>query len=76
MMAMGYETDADLGGAWGYIQKYATDAKIEPIKACMDVLKRTCEAVSTILDRAWDLDNSDKILALGCEVTTSDKQIA
>ncbi len=52
MMVMGYDTDADLGGAWAYIQKYATTASIDPIKACMDVLKRTCEAVTMILDEA------------------------
>lgn len=52
MMVMGYDTDADLGGAWEYIKKYATTAKIEPVKACMDVLKRTCESVSMILEQA------------------------
>jgi len=50
MYAMGYEQDADLGGAWDYIGKYAETAKIEPVKACMDVLRRTCEAVAMILE--------------------------
>ena len=50
MHAMGYEQDADLGGAWEYISKYAETANIEPVKACMDVLKRTCEAVAMILE--------------------------
>jgi len=52
MMSMGYDTDADLGGAWDYITRYAETAKIEPIKACMDVLNRTCEAVALILETA------------------------
>lgn len=62
MMVMGYETEADLGGAWDYISKYAATAKIEPVKACMDVLKRTCEAVSMILEAASDSD-----MALGSD---------
>lgn len=49
MMIMGYETDADLGGAYEYIKHYAETAKIDVIKACMDVVKRTCEAVALIL---------------------------
>lgn len=56
MMVMGYDTEADLGGAWDYIQKYAATAKIEPVKACMDVLKRTCEAVAMILEQAGESD--------------------
>lgn len=55
MYCLGYETDADVGGAWEYISKYATTAKIEPIKACMDVLRRTCEAVELILKTADEL---------------------
>ncbi|KKK76799.1 hypothetical protein LCGC14_2860010 [marine sediment metagenome] len=54
MYCLGYETEADLGGAWDYISRYAVSAKIEPVKACMDVLKRTCEAVELILQTADD----------------------
>jgi len=65
MMAMGYETDADLGGAWEYIGKYASTAGIEPVKACMDCLKRTCEAVALILEAAEKINNkSDTTVAL------------
>ncbi len=63
MYCLGYETEADLGGAWDYISKYATTASIEPVKACMDVLKRTCEAVELILKTADEL--SDSSLAPG-----------
>ncbi len=58
MLAMGYETDADLGGAYAYIKSYADTAKIPPIKACMDVIKRTCEAVALILETAKGLEVS------------------
>jgi len=58
MLAMGYETDADLGGAWDYIKSYAATAKITPIKACLDVVKRTCEAVALILETAASLEVS------------------
>lgn len=57
LQALGYETDADLGGAWRYIAAYATDAGIEPIRACMQVLNRVCEAVDLILTTAETLKN-------------------
>lgn len=60
MMVMGYETDADLGGAWEYISHYANEAGIEPIKACMDVIKRTCEAVELILETANSLSGQEQ----------------
>ncbi len=62
MMAMGYKTEADLGGAWNYIKKYATTAKIEPVKACMDCLKRTCEAVAAILEQATNLSCKSELV--------------
>lgn len=58
MYCLGYEREADLGGAWEYISKYATTAKIEPLKACLDVLDRTCDAVALILEEAGVRDKS------------------
>lgn len=55
MYCLGYETDADLGGAWEYIKGYADKAGIKTLKACMNVLERTCEAVATILQAADEL---------------------
>ena len=49
---LGRSPDADLGGAYQYIQRYAEAEKKEPVKACMDVLDRTCKCVSLILDTA------------------------
>ena len=46
---MGLERDADAGGCWEYVSKYAEAAQIEPLAACQRVLKRTCDAVALIL---------------------------
>ena len=34
---------------------YAQEAGIEPVQACMSVLKRTCEAVNLLLSEAGKL---------------------
>jgi hypothetical protein len=47
--ALGFEQDADRGGCYEYVAGYATNAGIEPLQACMDVLRRTCEAVNLLL---------------------------
>src|SRR5262249_44513545 len=49
---LGHEEEADLGGAWRYIKRYADKAGIEVVEACGRVLDRTCLAVSNILDTA------------------------
>ncbi len=55
LRVMGFDRDADIGGAWDYISGYCKSANVEPIKACMDVLKRIGEAVSLILETAEHL---------------------
>lgn len=67
MQVMGYETDEDLSFTYKYVQQYATTAGIEPTKACMDVLNRTCEAVNLILETA---DVATKL------VSESDSEVA
>ena len=52
---LGHESDADRGGCWDYVKKYARDAEIEPVAACQRVLKRTCDAVALILETAEQL---------------------
>jgi hypothetical protein len=59
LSVLGLEHDADLGGCWGYVEAYATDANIEPIAACQRVLKRTCDAVALILDTAEKLQGAE-----------------
>lgn len=51
----GLDYDADLGGAYEYIQRYAVDARISPVKACIEVLDTTCNCVHLILDTAETL---------------------
>ncbi|HEY2838157.1 MAG TPA: hypothetical protein VGJ26_03360 [Pirellulales bacterium] len=55
LCCLGLSLEADTGGAWDYISRYAKDAELEPITACMTVLKRTCDAVALILDTAEQL---------------------
>ena len=50
--AIGYQYEADLGGAYAYIQHYATAAGKPPVRACIDVLDRACSCVALILDTA------------------------
>ena len=52
---LGHESDADRGGCWHYVSRYARDAEIEPVSACQRVLKRTCDAVALILETAEQL---------------------
>ena len=52
---LGYSTESDRGGCFEYIERYAEAAGLQPIQACMDVLKRTCEAVELILTEAGKL---------------------
>jgi hypothetical protein len=49
------ETDSDRGGCWKYVQAYAKEAGLSPLRACMDVLKRTCQAVNLLLTEAGKL---------------------
>jgi hypothetical protein len=50
LYALGYERDADLGGAYKYITAWAKGR--EPIQACMQLLNRTCNAVALTLETA------------------------
>jgi hypothetical protein len=61
LRVMGFERDADIGGAWHYITAYCERANVDPLKACMDVLKRISEAVSLILEAAEHLKTTEKV---------------
>lgn len=50
--ALGLSIEADLGGCWQYVNAYAEEAKIQPVQACMDVIKRTCDAVEFLCSEA------------------------
>jgi hypothetical protein len=49
---LGKTTDADLGGCWDYVRSWCSHDGIEPTVACQQMLKRTCDAVSLVLDAA------------------------
>lgn len=49
---LGMSQDADLGGAFSYIEQYAREAKVDIVPACIQVLDRVCECVKLILDTA------------------------
>jgi len=49
---LGMSHDADLGGAFSYIERYARDAKVDTVRACIQVLDRVCNCVKLILDTA------------------------
>ncbi len=58
---LGHDHEADLGGCWEYIRRYAGDEKIEVLSACGKVLDRTCGAVALILDTAEGLRQKERI---------------
>ncbi len=61
LTVLGLDADADLGGCWEYVERYAADAGIEPVSACQRVLKRTCDAVALILDTAETLQPAEAV---------------
>jgi hypothetical protein len=50
--SIGFSYEADLGGAYAYIQRYAEAAGKAPVSACIGVLDRACNCVALILDTA------------------------
>lgn len=68
LRVLGYQHEADLGGCWEYIQRYAKKEGIEVLAACGAVLDRTCEAVALILDTAERLQEAKAVTLVGEEV--------
>ena len=50
--ALGHDYESDRGGCFEYVEVYAKECGLEPVQACMSVLKRTCEAVNLLLSEA------------------------
>ncbi len=50
-----HDHEADLGGCWEYIKRYAGQEKIEVLSAYGKVLDRTCAAVALLLDTGEEL---------------------
>ncbi len=55
---LGMSHDADLGGAYEYIQHYAAETKKDVVRVCIEVLDRVCDCVSLILDTAESTDRT------------------
>lgn len=55
LCALGMATQADVGGAWEYISRYAASAHMQAVAACLSVLNRICDAVDLILTTAQQL---------------------
>lgn len=60
---LGYLHEADLGGCWEYVKRYADKRGIDIHKACNLVLERTCEAVALVLDTAEALKTETGVAA-------------
>lgn len=59
LTSLGKRHDADLGGAWQYIQSYARSAGKDPLRVCHSVLNRLCQVVALILDEAEKLAGTE-----------------
>jgi hypothetical protein len=52
LIMMGYEVEADTGGAWKYIYSWADKDEDKAISMCLDVLGRVCEAINLVMETA------------------------
>lgn len=55
---LGSEEEADLGGCWQYVKRHAGHDKAKALRACGDLLDRTCQAVALILDTAEEIGDT------------------
>jgi len=62
--ALGETYESDRGGCFEYVEAYAKDAGLEPVQACMSVLKRTCDAVNFLLLEAEKVVSTDVNIAV------------
>ena len=60
---LGMSHDADLGGAYSYIQRYAEESKRDPVRACIEVLDRVCNCVKLIMDTAETSQQQQVVVA-------------
>lgn len=62
---LGLDSASDRGGCWQYIKSYCEAAGVEPMQACTQVLRRTCEAVNLLLESAEALQAAPMSEAAG-----------
>jgi len=60
---LGMNHDADLGGAYAYIQRYAEESGKDVVRACIEVLDLVCNCVILILDTAESLQQDTPAVA-------------
>jgi antirestriction protein ArdC len=60
---LGMSQDADLGGAYQYIQRYADEAKKDVIRVCIELLDRVCNCVKLILEIAEKFQEEAALVA-------------
>ena len=63
LCVLGFKHEADLGGCWEYVQRYAEKRGIDTLRACNLVLDRTCEAVAHILNAAEEIAGRKEAVA-------------
>lgn len=52
LIAMGYEIEADLGGAWSYVRTCSKNDKAKALRACTNLINRVCSCVDLIIKTA------------------------
>ncbi len=50
LQLLGFEIDADVGGAWNYIKSYSKNDKSKAISICCKLIDRICNCVAMILN--------------------------
>ena len=60
---LGMSHDADLGGAYAYITRYAEETGKDAVRACIEVIDRVCNCVKLILDTAEALQQQSAVVA-------------
>jgi antirestriction protein ArdC len=60
---LGMSHDADLGGAYAYITRYAEETGKDAVRACIEVIDRVCNCVKLILDTAEALQQHSAVVA-------------
>ena len=52
---MGFEIEADIGGAWDYVKSYAKNDKDKALNLCSKLLDRLCGCIDLIINTATEI---------------------
>ncbi len=53
---MGFEVEADTGGAWDYIKSHAGNDKAKALNKCSKLLERLCKCIDLIITTATEIE--------------------